>query len=42
MAIAVYLWLYEEEGKLLKGSVEIIGRDGKLIETGYGNIQNAR
>ncbi|WP_024549669.1 type VI secretion system tube protein TssD [Siccibacter turicensis] len=30
MAIAVYLWLYEEEGKLLKGSVEITGHEGSI------------
>lgn len=28
MAIPIYLWLYEEDGKLLKGSVEVNGREG--------------
>ncbi|QKJ85077.1 type VI secretion system tube protein Hcp [Paramixta manurensis] len=34
MAIPVYLWLYEEEGKLLKGSVDITGREGSIELTG--------
>lgn len=34
MAIPVYLWLYEEEGKLLKGSVDVTGREGSIEITG--------
>lgn len=34
MAIPVYLWLYEEEGKLLKGSVDVTGREGSIELTG--------
>ena len=34
MAIPVYLWLYEEEGKLLKGSVDVGGREGSIEITG--------
>ncbi|WP_312072957.1 type VI secretion system tube protein TssD [Atlantibacter sp.] len=30
MAIPVYVWLYEEEGKLLKGSVDVTGREGSI------------
>lgn len=30
MAIPVYLWLYEEGGKLLKGSVDVNGREGSI------------
>lgn len=30
MAIPVYLWLYEEEGALLKGSVDVTGREGSI------------
>jgi type VI secretion system secreted protein Hcp len=30
MAIPVYLWLYEEEGKLIKGSVDVTGREGSI------------
>lgn len=28
MAIPVYLWLYSEDGKLLKGGVDVNGREG--------------
>jgi type VI secretion system secreted protein Hcp len=34
MAIPVYLWLYEEEGRLLKGSVDVSGREGSIELTG--------
>ncbi|MBB3322044.1 hypothetical protein FHW74_001500 [Atlantibacter sp. RC6] len=34
MAISVYIWLYEEEGKLLKGSVDVTGREGSIELTG--------
>jgi type VI secretion system secreted protein Hcp len=30
MAIPVYLWLYEEDGKLLKGGVDVNGREGSI------------
>jgi type VI secretion system secreted protein Hcp len=30
MGIPVYLWLYEEDRKLLKGSVEVNGREGSI------------
>ncbi|WP_152083744.1 hypothetical protein [Enterobacter oligotrophicus] len=30
MAIPVYLWLYEEDEKLLKGGVDITGREGSI------------
>jgi len=30
MAIPIYLWLYEKEGRLLKGSVEVTGREGSI------------
>lgn len=30
MAIPVYLWLYEEDGKLLKGGVDVNGRGGSI------------
>ncbi|WP_293000354.1 type VI secretion system tube protein TssD [Pantoea sp.] len=34
MAIPVYLWLYEEEGKLLNGPVAVTGREGSIELTG--------
>lgn len=34
MAIPVYLWLYEEKEKLLKGSVNVAGREGSIELTG--------
>lgn len=34
MAIPVYLWLYEGEGKLLRGSVNVTGREGSIELTG--------
>jgi len=30
MALPVYLWIYEEDGKLLKGGVEVKGREGSI------------
>lgn len=30
MALPIYLWIYEEEGELLKGSVEGYGREGSI------------
>mgnify|MGYP001021331272 FL=1 len=30
MAIPVYLWLYDEDGKLLKGGVAVHGREGSI------------
>lgn len=30
MAIPVYLWLYEDDGKLLKGGVDVNGREGSI------------
>ncbi|MNZ48385.1 Major exported protein [compost metagenome] len=30
MAIPVYLWLYDEGGKLLRGGVEVHGREGSI------------
>jgi len=30
MAIPVYLWICEEDGKLLKGSVDVNGREGSI------------
>ena len=34
MAIPVYLWLYDDNGKLLKGSVDIASREGSIELTG--------
>jgi type VI secretion system secreted protein Hcp len=34
MAIPVYLWLYDEEGKLIKGSVDVTEREGSIEVTG--------
>ncbi|WP_288491806.1 type VI secretion system tube protein TssD [uncultured Pantoea sp.] len=34
MAIPIYLWLYEEEDKLIKGSVDVIGREGSIELSG--------
>ena len=34
MAIPVYLWLYEEEKRLLRGSVDTAGREGSIELTG--------
>ncbi|KGT87242.1 Hcp1 family type VI secretion system effector [Erwinia typographi] len=34
MSIPVYLWIFEEEGKLLKGSVDVSGREGSIELTG--------
>ena len=34
MAMPIYLWLYEEDGKLLKGSVEANGREGSIEVVG--------
>lgn len=30
MAISVYLWLYEDDGKRLKGGVDVRGREGSI------------
>lgn len=30
MAIPVYLWLYDEEDKLVRGGVEVNGREGSI------------
>ncbi|MBB1202972.1 type VI secretion system tube protein Hcp [Enterobacteriaceae bacterium 89] len=30
MAIPVYLWIYDGDGKLLKGSVDVQGREGSI------------
>lgn len=34
MAIPVYLWLYSEEGKQLKGGVDVLKREGSIEITG--------
>lgn len=34
MAIPVYLWLYDEEDKLVKGGVDINGREGSIEHVG--------
>ena len=34
MAIPVYLWLYDEDNKLVKGSVDVTGREGSIELTG--------
>lgn len=30
MALPIYLWLYEEDGTLLRGGVEVNGREGSI------------
>jgi len=30
MALPIYLWVYDEEGRLLKGGVEVNGRQGSI------------
>jgi hypothetical protein len=30
MAIPVYLWLYDEDEKLLKGGSDVFGREGSV------------
>jgi len=30
MALPIYLWVYDEQGKLLKGGVEVNGRQGSI------------
>lgn len=37
MAIPVYLWLYSEEGKQLKGSVDVHRREGSIEITGLSH-----
>lgn len=34
MAIPVYLWLYDEDGKLLKGGVDVEGRECSIVLMG--------
>ena len=37
MAIPVYLWLYNDEGKQLKGSVDVDRREGSIEITGLSH-----
>lgn len=37
MAIPVYLWLYSDEGKQLKGSVDVDRREGSIEITGLSH-----
>lgn len=37
MAIPVYLWLYSEEEKQLKGSVDVHRREGSIEITGFSH-----
>lgn len=37
MAIPVYLWLYSEEGKQLKGGVDVHRREGSIEITGLSH-----
>ena len=34
MATPIYLWLFEEDGKLIKGNVDVNGREGSIELTG--------
>jgi len=40
MAVPVYLFLYDEEGNLIKGDVDITKREGSIVNKGplpHGN-----